>query len=223
MLQTYYRTVARMSQNKTDYLIKLGEKIKKCREVRGLSQAELARQCGYTSRSSINRIESGVSDISRDKFAKLAEVLGVSPVELMDVDGSIKNNAVATSVPVMDYIVDGIPVEMNKIISYEDIPQRLTAYNDYFAYKMPDYSMVPQIEPGDILIIRMQDHAVDGELVVASVGSAPAVCRMYKKENGCEYLVAFNWSLDAPQVTPISSNNKLHIIGRVVELRRKYE
>lgn len=212
-----------MSLNKSDYLLKLGEKIRKFRELRGMSQAELARQCGYTSRSAIHRIESGASDVSRDKFAKMAEVLGVSPVELMDVDGSIKNNAVATTIPVVDYIIDGIPIEMNKIIAHEDIPQRLISDSDFFAYKMPDHSMEPDIRPGDIMIVRIQDHADDGDLVIASVRSAPAVCRLYKNDISCNVLVALNWGLNDPRIVPISNGDDLHIIGRVVELRRKYE
>lgn len=60
----------------------IGERIKKERERLGLSQAELGRLVGYSSRSTINKIEKGERDIPRDKVAKFAQVLGVNPAYL---------------------------------------------------------------------------------------------------------------------------------------------
>lgn len=60
----------------------IGERIKKERERLGLSQAELGRLVGYSSRSTINKIEKGKRDIPRDKVAKFAQVLDVNPAYL---------------------------------------------------------------------------------------------------------------------------------------------
>lgn len=60
----------------------IGKRIKKERERRGLSQAELGRLVGYSSRSTINKIEKGERDIPRDKVAKFAQVLDVNPAYL---------------------------------------------------------------------------------------------------------------------------------------------
>ena len=60
----------------------IGERIKKERERLGLSQAELGRLVGYSSRSTINKIEKGERDIPRDKVAKFAQVLAVNPAYL---------------------------------------------------------------------------------------------------------------------------------------------
>ena len=60
----------------------IGERIKKERERLGLSQAELGRLVGYSSRSTINKIEKGERDIPRDKVAKFAQVLDVNPAYL---------------------------------------------------------------------------------------------------------------------------------------------
>lgn len=57
----------------------IGVKIKRERERIGLSQAELARRVGYSSRSTINKIEKGERDIPRDKVEKFAQILGVNP------------------------------------------------------------------------------------------------------------------------------------------------
>ena len=44
---------------------KLGEKIKEVRINEGLSQEEFAKELGYTSKSTINKIEKGVNKILR--------------------------------------------------------------------------------------------------------------------------------------------------------------
>ena len=62
------------------------EKIKNRRLELGYSQDELAKRMGYRSRSTINKIESGQVDISRNKIAKFAEALQVTPSYLMGWD-----------------------------------------------------------------------------------------------------------------------------------------
>lgn len=65
--------------------MKLGERIKKRRLDLKFSQEELAQRLGYTSRSSINKIESGRNDISQSKVIEFAEVLQTTPMYLMGV------------------------------------------------------------------------------------------------------------------------------------------
>lgn len=59
------------------------EKIRMLRLARGMSQQEVAKRTGYTDRSSIGKIESGVVDIPLSKVEEFARVLGVSPLYLM--------------------------------------------------------------------------------------------------------------------------------------------
>ena len=62
---------------------KIGENIRKMRELNGLTQEELARRMGYKSKSTINKIESGINDIPQSKITKFAECLNTSPAVLM--------------------------------------------------------------------------------------------------------------------------------------------
>lgn len=61
----------------------LAEKVKKRREELEWSQEELARRMGYSSRTSINKIENG-RPCSQKIIARLADALGVSIPYLMD-------------------------------------------------------------------------------------------------------------------------------------------
>lgn len=67
----------------------IGERIKKRREELGLSQDELARMIGYTSRSTINKIESGKIDIAQSKIEKFSIALNIPPVILMGWDAPL--------------------------------------------------------------------------------------------------------------------------------------
>ena len=60
-----------------EYLKNVGKRIRKVRIVRGLSQDELAKRCGYKSRSAINKIETGINDIPISKIKIIAEILNI--------------------------------------------------------------------------------------------------------------------------------------------------
>lgn len=61
----------------------LAQRIREAREARGLSQAELAKLAGYTSRASINKIEKGLVDVPRSRVDAIAKALRVSPAWLL--------------------------------------------------------------------------------------------------------------------------------------------
>lgn len=70
-----------MSEN--NYLIRLGEKIKVLRTKKGYTQEELAKKMGYTSRSTINKIEKGLVDIPQSKIVEFANLLNTTPLYLI--------------------------------------------------------------------------------------------------------------------------------------------
>lgn len=70
------------SFNKEKYLEAFGNRVREYRIARGMSQNELAIKAGYTSRSTIAKIESGKADVPRSKIVQIAQALGVDPVAL---------------------------------------------------------------------------------------------------------------------------------------------
>jgi transcriptional regulator with XRE-family HTH domain len=66
------------------------ENIKMLRESKGLSQDALAELTGYTSRSSIAKIEKGLVDLPQSKIIAFAKALGVTPIELMGVKENLQ-------------------------------------------------------------------------------------------------------------------------------------
>lgn len=62
----------------------IGEKIRILREAHEWSQAQLASRLGYKSRSTINKIELNINELTQSKILAFADVLGVSPCTLLD-------------------------------------------------------------------------------------------------------------------------------------------
>ena len=63
---------------------KLGEKIKEIRLKESLSQEAFAKELGYNSRSTINKIEKGINEISYDKLMLLIKKYDLEIDELFD-------------------------------------------------------------------------------------------------------------------------------------------
>lgn len=61
----------------------IGQRIKERRLELGFTQEELAEKMGYKSKSTINKIELGINDVSQSKVVKFAEVLNTTPSDLM--------------------------------------------------------------------------------------------------------------------------------------------
>lgn len=61
----------------------IGERVAFRRKQLGLTQLELAQKMGYKSKTTINKIELGINDISQKNIWKLAEALDTNPAWLM--------------------------------------------------------------------------------------------------------------------------------------------
>ncbi len=61
----------------------LGERIKKLRLEAGLTQEELAKEIGYSTKTSISKIENDVLDINQSTIVALARALKTTPSVLM--------------------------------------------------------------------------------------------------------------------------------------------
>lgn len=81
--------------------MKVGERIKKRREELNMTQDELAKKVGYTSRSSVAKIESNANGILQSKLILFAKALQVTPAYIMgweEDEQSQKNNDAITDI-----------------------------------------------------------------------------------------------------------------------------
>ncbi len=73
---------------------KLSENIKSRRKQLNMTQDELAKKLGYKSRSSINKIELGINDISQRQIISFAKALDTTPAYLLGIEEQNKDNEI---------------------------------------------------------------------------------------------------------------------------------
>ena len=207
----------------------IGERIKLRREELQMTQEELAQKLGYKSRSSINKIELGGNELTQRKITDIAHALQTTPSYIM---GWLDDVATEESepkrkgivIPVLGHVAAGIPIEMiEDIIDTEEIPEDMARHGEFFALKIKGDSMTPSINNSDVVIVRQQEDAENGDIVIATVNGNDAVCKRLKKYSDGISLISLN-----PAYEPLYFNTSeiqgtpVKIIGKVVELRRKF-
>jgi transcriptional regulator with XRE-family HTH domain len=70
----------------------VGKKVQLLREIKEMSQMDLAYELGYNSTGAISQIESGERGMGKDKLIKASKVLGVHPAILMSDKDFNKNH-----------------------------------------------------------------------------------------------------------------------------------
>ena len=149
--------------------------IKKRREELGLSQEELADKLGYKSRSSINKIELGLSDIPFSKIPLFAKALEIEPEILMgweknkkQEDSNIDMNNVINGdefvmIPLYGSISAGYGSEEAEFIEMIAIPG-LKNPQECFGVKVKGDSMEDKIESGSTIIVRRDSVIEPGQI-----------------------------------------------------------
>ena len=196
-----------------------GEVIRQLRLRSGLSQEELAYKMGYTDRSSISRIEKGDMKLTQDKIMEFSTLFKVSPLVILGMEEYIPPK---TQVPVYGRVAAGIPIEaIENIIDYEDIPD--TWSGTFGAMRVKGDSMAPRILDGDTIIVKRQDDANSGDIVVAIINGQDATVKKLIKHPDGITLQAFNpayepmyFSKENMEEIPVT------IWGKVVENRSKF-
>lgn len=128
-------------------------------------------------------------------------------------------------IPVVRRVAAGIPLDsIEEFIGWEELSPRLSNHGTYFGLQIKGDSMEPGIRDGDVVIVREQPDAEDGEIVVALVNGNDGVCKRLKKyADGTIALMS-----DNAAYLPMYFNNSeidnvpVQIKGVVRELRRKF-
>lgn len=204
--------------------MEIGQRIKRCREQLGLSQEELARKLGYKSRSTINKIEMGINDITQSKVVEFATVLETTPAYLMGWEDEEANNLLSfdnvfpihkKKFPLLGEIACGQPIFADE--DRESYIEAGTDINADFCLKAKGDSMInARILDGDIVFIRKQEMVNDGEIAAVIIEDEATLKRVYyNRQSGILQLVAENPAF-APLVYSGDDLNKIRILGKAV-------
>jgi repressor LexA len=200
--------------------------IRHLRKKAGLSQDELAEMLGYSSFTTIQKWESGVSTPPVGIFARMAEIFGVDLDDFARRDMSapgFRSKGSVVSVPVYGKIPAGQPLEsIEDIDGHAALSEELACTGkEYFALRISGRSMHPKYEDGDIVIFEQSKVCENGDDCAVRVHGEDATFKKIKKLDQGIILQPVNPEYDPIQIDDTSSALSAEILGIAREIRRK--
>ena len=203
-------------------MLQLYKNIKHRRKELGMTQTDLAKKLGYTDKSMISKIENGSIDLPQSKIISFAEVLNISPSDLMGweepspankLDYSKISNIMplpykeGRTVPLIGSIACGTPILADENIEKEiQLPEDISA--DFCLRCKGDSMINAGIFDGDLLIVTPQKVANNGDIVVAVIGEEATVKTFYR-EKGRIRLQPENDAMEPIYVTEVELAGKV--------------
>lgn len=168
----------------------------------------------------------GIAIPRMGKVQRLADYFNIVKSDLIDEKTLLSPSQLSQGViiNVLGRVAAGIPIEaVENIIDTEEITEDLARTGKFFGLKIKGDSMEPDIHNGDTVIVRQQEDAETDEIVIALINGNDGVCKRLKKYSNSIALVSINANYEPMYFTPDEVETKpVRIIGKVVELRRKF-
>lgn len=207
----------------------LPKNIRYLRKKNEWSQDYIAEKLGYKSYTTIQKWEMGTSEPPLKKTRELADLFNVDIDDLTNKDLELPESTKSVSkkgvvINVLGRVAAGIPIEaMEDIIDTEEITESLARTGTFFGLQIHGDSMEPKMSEGDIVIVRQQNDAESGEIVIVTVNGTDATCKRLRKYRDGIELISTNPSYEPIFFTKEEVESKpVRIIGKVVELRAKF-
>lgn len=150
--------------------------IKKYREKKGISQAELSRRIGV-SRQTFNNYELGKREADYETLLKIAEELHTSVQALLTDENLEPQNGIVLEkdniymIPIFKTVSAGFGAYADdQICGYEPLYlESQREAEETLAIAVKGDSMYPKIEEDDLVVVHKQDYFENGDIVVAVV------------------------------------------------------
>jgi repressor LexA len=204
---------------------------------------EMKDELGLRSKSGIHRLITGLEErgfIRRlahraraIEVLKLPDAMGKAGFEAKVIDGegpartpqtparALPVDPAATNLPVMGRIAAGTPIEaISESVRDIAVPgTMLSGRAEHYALEVQGDSMIDLgINDGDIVVIREQATADNGDIVVALGDDMEATLKRFRKQDGMIALEAANPAYE----TRLLPASRVKVQGRLVGLIRSY-
>jgi len=156
-------------------------------------------------------LERGFSPRVVDGDGPIARPTGAQPVATVD----------AVDLPVMGRIAAGTPIEaISEVSHHVAVPgSMMSGRGQHYALEVRGDSMIEAgINDGDVVVIREQATADNGDIVVALVEGHEATLKRFRRRGGMIALEAANPAFE----TRILREDQVKVQGRLVGLIRNY-
>lgn len=210
--------------------MKMSEKLTRLRNEKKLTQQDIAKIAGVSDKT-VSTWENESRSPKLSSINKICDYFGLDLKLFIDEDSDeympvakLPKNAIPYEArhvaPVVGSIPAGYPALASEDIEgYLDIPY--SNAEDYFFLRVNGDSMEPKLSTGDLVLIRKQHTAENGQIVAARVNGDEATLKRYKRNGDTVLLLPEN-----PKYNPYVISTKdfesgyAQIIGVAIELRR---
>ncbi|MBB3692753.1 transcriptional repressor LexA [Sphingomonas sp. BK580] len=123
-------------------------------------------------------------------------------------------------IPLHGRIAAGVPIEAFEGATTLPVPAALLGSGEHFALEVAGDSMVDAaILDGDYALIRRQEVARDGEIVVALIDESEATLKYFRREGAMIRLDPANRSYDPQRYAP----TQVRVQGKLAGILRRYD
>ena len=121
--------------------------------------------------------------------------------------------------PLLGRVAGGKPIEAVEDVEAIEVPPSMIGRGDHFVLQVKGDSMKEDgILDGDLIVVRKQLTAENGEIVVALINNEATVKKYYKREDSVELRPAH---IDMEPI--IVKEGDLRIEGKIVGVIRRYK
>lgn len=209
-----------------------GERIKKLREARGLSQVELAEKINIGKQNLYKYENDIITNIPSDKIELIAEVLNSTPSYIMGwEDAPVKmpsntfpvDDIEVVKIPIIGRVAAGIGcLADNEIVGYETADASdIRCEGEYRYLRVEGDSMYPKFEEGDLVLVRCQNSVDSGSYAVVIIDGEDGVIKRVVYDKNSIELQSIN-----PMYPPRRFENeevlRIQVFGLVKAIKRKF-
>lgn len=206
--------------------VNVGERIKRRRKQLGLSAEKVADELGV-SPATVYRYESNeIMNMRIDKLEPIAKALHTTPAFLMgwgENSGDLPEGALPIDlsrlkvIPILGRIPAGAPLYAEENIegyTYTD----LNGGAEYFALRVKGDSMnAARIQDGDVVIIRRQEVAENGEIAVVLIDGEDATLKRFTRNGDIVTLMPQSTNPENKPFIYDLKNTQVKILGIVIK------
>lgn len=197
-------------------------RIKLLRNMLGMKQSDFAKRLNV-GQATISNWENNRYEPDQDSLIKMSQLFNVS-IDYILGNVTTERTKGKITIPVLGEVAAGIPIEaIEDVVDYEDISAEMAAAGEYFGLRLKGQSMEPRMCDGDVVIVRRQSCAENGDIAVVLVNGDTATVKKIRRNDSGLTLIPLN-----PAFDPIFYTNEeisklpIAIIGVVAELRAKF-
>jgi repressor LexA len=131
---------------------------------------------------------------------------------------SVRHVVEEAGIPILGRVAAGTPIADQEILGHVTLDEMFPAREDLYALQVKGESMKDRgILNGDVVVVRKQEYARDGDAVVALVDGDDATVKTYRRTADAIELVPENPDFEVMRFGP---DDEVRIVGVVVGLVR---